>query len=142
MPPIWPPRMRSCSSSPTSAHAPLPSSRADSSQIGQLLQNLVGNAIKFRGPDAPHVHVSAREQPADWLFSVQDDGIGIEPEYFDTIFGIFQRLHAREEYRGSGVGLAICKRIVERHRGRMWVESEPGKGSTFWFTIPKDQVYV
>ena len=123
-------------------HDPLPLVKADSAQIGQLLQNLIGNAIKFHGPHAPRVHVSALEAQAEWLFSVRDDGIGIEPEYFDTIFGIFQRLHGREEYPGSGVGLAICKRIVERHRGRMWVESEPGKGSTFYFTIPKDQVYV
>jgi PAS domain S-box-containing protein len=126
----------------TVTHDPLPMVKADSSQIGQLIQNLVGNAIKFHGEEAPHVHVSAREEPSEWLFSVKDNGIGIEAENFDTIFGIFQRLHARDVYPGSGVGLAICKRIVERHRGRMWVESEPGKGSTFCFTIPKDQVHA
>jgi PAS domain S-box-containing protein len=123
-------------------HDPLPTVKADPAQIGQLFQNLMGNALKFHGPNAPHVHVSAQEAQAEWTFSVKDDGIGIEAQYFDTIFGIFQRLHARDEYPGSGVGLAICKKIVERHRGRMWVESEPGKGSTFYFTIPKDQVHA
>ncbi len=124
------------------SHDPLPPLKADSSQIGQLLQNLIGNAIKFRGDTAPHIHLSAQEEPAGWIFSVQDDGIGIEPQYFDTIFGIFQRLHGRDEYPGSGVGLASCRRIVERHRGRIWVESEPGKGSKFCFTIPKDEVHA
>jgi PAS domain S-box-containing protein len=120
-------------------HDPLPVVPADSSQVGQLLQNLIANAIKFHSGAAPHVHVSACENRAEWVFSVKDDGIGIEPQYFDTIFGIFQRLHAREEYPGSGVGLAICRKIIERHRGRIWVESEPGAGSTFCFTIPKEQ---
>ena len=124
------------------SHDPLPALSVDSSQIGQLLQNLIGNAIKFRGEKAPHIHLSAREQPAAWLFSVKDDGIGIEPQYFDTIFGIFQRLHSRDEYPGSGVGLAICRRIVERHRGRIWVESEPGEGSKFCFTIPKEGAHA
>jgi light-regulated signal transduction histidine kinase (bacteriophytochrome) len=112
----------------------------DISQLGQLFQNLIGNAIKYRSLDRPpKIHVSAREEFAEWIFSVGDNGIGIESQYFETIFGIFQQLHSREEYGGTGVGLAICRRIVERHRGRIWVESEPDKGATFWFTIPKNQ---
>jgi len=114
----------------------LPVVPAMHAQIGQLLQNLVGNAIKFRRESPPEIHLSARREGADWVFSVRDNGIGIAPEYFDQIFMIFKRLHSREKYGGTGIGLAICKRIVERHHGRIWVESEPGKGSTFYFTIP------
>jgi signal transduction histidine kinase len=106
------------------------------SQFGQLLQNLIGNAIKFHGEDTPRIHVTARREGNGWLFSVSDNGIGIAPEYFDKIFLIFKRLHSREKYPGTGIGLAICKRIVARHHGRIWVESELGKGSTFHFTIP------
>jgi C4-dicarboxylate-specific signal transduction histidine kinase len=127
-------------SNATVEHDPLPVVTGDVSQLGQLFQNLIGNAIKYRSRERPpHIRVSAREESAEWLFSVCDNGIGIEPQYFETIFGIFQQLHSREEYGGTGVGLAICRRIVERHRGRIWVESEPDKGAKFCFTIPKDR---
>jgi PAS domain S-box-containing protein len=118
-------------------HDELPEVNADASQLVQLFQNLIGNAVKFRGEESPHVHVSARDQGQEWLFSVRDNGIGIDLQYADKVFVIFQRLHARDEYPGSGIGLAICKKIVERHGGRIWFESEPGKGTTFYFTFPK-----
>ncbi len=118
-------------------HDPLPTVRADRSQLAQLFQNLVGNAIKFRSPDRPQrVHVSARREQGAWLFSVQDNGIGFDQQYEEKVFQIFQRLHALGQYPGTGIGLAICKRIVERHGGKIWAESEPGKGSVFYFTIP------
>jgi PAS domain S-box-containing protein len=117
-------------------HDPLPTVIGDGSQLGQLFQNLIGNAIKFHGPDAPQVHISAKRDGFRWRFSVRDNGIGIDREYFDRIFVIFQRLHGRGEYPGTGIGLAVCKKIVERHGGRMWVESEVGKGTTFYFTLP------
>jgi light-regulated signal transduction histidine kinase (bacteriophytochrome) len=121
-------------------HEELPTVRADASQLGQLLQNLIGNAVKFRDPDRPcQVHVAARKDGGQWVFSVRDNGIGIDPKQHDRVFVIFQRLHTRQEYPGTGIGLAICQRIVERHGGRIWVESQPDEGSTFFFTMPRDK---
>jgi PAS domain S-box-containing protein len=120
----------------------LPTVRADATQLLQVFQNLIGNAIKFHGRDSPHVHVSARAQDGEWLFSIEDNGIGIDAQHADRLFVIFQRLHTRQEYPGTGIGLALCKRIVERHGGRIWFESEPGRGSTFWFTLPRREETV
>jgi PAS domain S-box-containing protein len=119
-------------------HDPLPKAWADSVQQIQVMQNLIHNGIKFHRDEAPRVHVSAKEGDDEWVFSVKDNGIGIEPEYFDRIFLIFHRLNEKDKYPGTGIGLSICKKIIERHGGRIWIESEPGKGSAFFFTIPKN----
>ena len=117
-------------------HGPLPAVVHDNLLLVQLFQNLIGNAIKFHVEAPPRVHVSADRQGDEWVFAVRDNGIGIDPQYADRIFTIFQRLHTREEYPGTGIGLAICKKIVEHRGGRIWVESQPGTGSTFYFSIP------
>jgi light-regulated signal transduction histidine kinase (bacteriophytochrome) len=116
---------------------PLPTVNMDQTMLLQLLQNLIGNAIKYRGADPPQIHLSAQDHGEEWTFSVRDNGIGLDPKYGEHIFTVFKRLHGRE-YPGMGIGLAICKRIVERHGGSIWVESELGKGSTFYFTVAKN----
>jgi PAS domain S-box-containing protein len=115
----------------------LPTVLGDRTQLRQLLQNLISNAIKFRREEPPLVHISAEPQEDFWLFTVRDNGIGIDPQFAERIFVLFQRLHSRQEYPGTGIGLAICKKIVERHAGRIWVESHLGEGSTFYFTLPR-----
>ena len=118
-------------------HDPLPTVDADRTQLLQVFQNLISNGIKYRSERTPKIHIGAEERDDQWVFSVRDNGIGIAPQYADRIFRIFQRLHTRREYTGTGIGLAVCKKIVERHGGRIWVESEPEEGSTFFFTLPK-----
>jgi light-regulated signal transduction histidine kinase (bacteriophytochrome) len=119
-------------------HDPLPVVQADETQLTQLFQNLIGNGIKYQDKTTkiPRIHVSAvKNGHSKWIFSVKDNGLGIDPQYFERIFGMFQRLHKREEYAGTGIGLAICKKIVERHGGSISVESQPGSGSTFHFAL-------
>jgi chemotaxis family two-component system sensor kinase Cph1 len=116
---------------------PLPAVRGDAGQLLQLFQNLLGNAIKFHQPgQPPRVHVSARREEDQWTFTVADNGIGVPPQFHERIFEIFQRLHNRKKYPGTGIGLAVCRRVVERHKGRIWLESEAGRGTTFFFTLP------
>ncbi|MFP3975755.1 MAG: sensor histidine kinase [Chloroflexota bacterium] len=114
----------------------MPQIVGDESQLVQLFQNLIANALKYRGNEPPRIHISATEKHNEWLFSVQDNGVGIDPQFKERVFLIFERLH-RQEYEGTGVGLAVCKKIVERHGGQIWLESEPGQGTTFHFTIPR-----
>jgi PAS domain S-box-containing protein len=121
-------------------HGQLPEVMADEVQLVQLFQNLIGNAIKYRSPGVPHIHISAVKNGAPkWKFSVQDDGLGIDSQFFERIFGMFQRLHKRDEFEGTGMGLAICKKIVERHGGTISVESKPGLGSTFHFDLASSE---
>jgi PAS domain S-box-containing protein len=121
-------------------HESLPIVYADEVQMVQVFQNLLGNAMKFSNAGPPRINVSAEMKDDEWVICVQDNGIGIDPKYFGRIFHIFKRLHSKEEYRGTGIGLAICKKIIERHNGRIWVESELGKGASFYFTIPANPI--
>jgi chemotaxis family two-component system sensor kinase Cph1 len=117
-------------------HDTMPHLVADVSQLTQLFQNLIGNALKFRGEAPLAIHIGVKRQKDDWVFSVRDNGIGIAPEFFERIFVIFQRLHGKQEYPGTGIGLAVCRKIVERHGGHIWLESKPDEGATFYFTLP------
>jgi two-component system sensor histidine kinase/response regulator len=123
-------------SSAVVTHDRLPLVVADDLQLGQVFQNLLTNALKFRGKETPKIHISAEKNESEWIFSIRDNGIGINEKYANRIFLIFQRLHAQSEYPGTGIGLALCKKIVEAHGGRIWFDSELGKGTTFYFTIP------
>ncbi len=118
------------------AMGPLPMVHVDGAQMTRVLQNLIGNAIKFHGPEPPRITIAAKRRSGEWVISVKDNGIGIDAGHKDDLFKMFHRLHTREEYEGTGIGLAITKKIVERNGGRIWFESSPGKGSTFYFTIP------
>jgi light-regulated signal transduction histidine kinase (bacteriophytochrome) len=124
-------------SSAVVTHGSMPGVQADRTQLVQLFQNLLGNAIKYQNPGIPLVHVLAEKHERKWLFSVKDNGLGIDPRNFGQIFGMFRRLHKRGEFDGTGIGLAICKKIVERHGGTISVESQIGKGSTFRFDLPE-----
>ncbi len=127
----------------TVAVGELPTVMGDASQLMRLFQNLIANAIKFRGERTPEIHVDAERHgdgDGEWLFAVRDNGIGIDPRHADRVFAIFQRLHSRQEYPGTGIGLAVCRKIVERHGGRIWLESEPGRGTTFLFTLPTNRI--
>lgn len=124
------------------SHDRLPVVKGSEVLLGQLLQNLIANALKFQGQERPEVHVGVERADGEWLVSVRDNGIGIDPKHFERIFAVFQRLHGRSEYPGTGIGLAICKKIVERHGGQIWVQSSPGSGSTFFFTLPAADLEV
>jgi PAS domain S-box-containing protein len=128
-------KMRIAETGALIGHDPLPVVSGDARQLGQVMLNLIGNALKFRGSETPQIHISAQREEGTWHIAVADNGIGIDARYFERIFVIFQRLHTRSEYAGTGIGLAICKKIVERHGGRIWVESVIGKGTTFHFTL-------
>jgi signal transduction histidine kinase len=123
-------------SAATVSYQGLPVIMGDAAQLEQVFQNLIGNGLKYRGEKPPRIHISARRQGQQYLFAVEDNGIGIEPQYLERIFIVFQRLHTKAEYPGTGIGLAICKKIVEAHKGRLWVESHLGRGSKFYFTLP------
>jgi len=123
-------------SNATIMHDPLSAIFCDPTQLVQVFQNLLDNSIKFRGPQVPQIHVSASREESEWMFSVRDNGIGLDPKFGQRIFDIFQRLHSGSSYPGTGIGLAICKRIIQRHGGRIWVQSIPGEGATFYFTLP------
>ncbi|HEU4442689.1 MAG TPA: ATP-binding protein, partial [Burkholderiales bacterium] len=116
---------------------PLPTVQGDEVQLGQLLQNLIANSLKFRSNSVPRIHIAVSEKNSEVEIEVRDNGIGIEPQYYERIFMVFQRLFNKGEYPGTGIGLAICKKVVERHGGRIWVESRPGDGTSFYFTLPK-----
>lgn len=118
---------------------PLPTVWADGRRLAQVFRNLLGNALKFHGAQPPRIHVSASQQEGEWRFQVQDNGIGIDPQFAERIFALFQRLHLRQDYPGTGIGLTMCKKIVEQHGGRMWVESQLGKGASFFFTLPMEK---
>ena len=120
----------------------LPKVMGDETQLVQVFQNLIGNAIKFRSDRAPEIHVGAHRANGEWEVVVRDNGIGIDPEHVDQIFEVFRRLHGRDDYAGTGIGLAVCKKVVERHGGRIWVESGLGQGSVFHFTLPAVEAAV
>ena len=117
-------------------HDTLPLIYANGLQMVQLFQNLIGNAIKYRGKEDPEIHISVKEVNDEYIFSIRDNGIGIDQKHLDRIFTIFHRLHSKDEYEGTGIGLAISEKILQKHRGKIWAESEPRKGTTFYFTLP------
>ncbi len=126
-------------SSASVSYDALPTLEADELQLTQLFQNLIGNALKFRSASVPRIHVEVTQLENAFQFAVRDNGIGIDAQYFERIFMVFQRLHNKGEYPGTGIGLAICKKVVERHGGRIWVESRPDEGASFFFTLPRKQ---
>jgi light-regulated signal transduction histidine kinase (bacteriophytochrome) len=124
-------------SNATVTAGPLPEVQVGAAHLQQVFQNLIGNALKYRQEDPPRIHIEASNQGTAWRFAVRDNGIGIDPQYKENIFGVFKRLHRDQKYGGTGIGLAICQRVVERYGGRIWVESTPGKGATFFFALPR-----